>query len=215
MDNSAPLPKVDVGAVPPLPPMQSMPPATQMPSNPNPNTNTFAMSDEYDSVLDPTLMDMTAPHPASVLPQQAIPRAMLPFMHQLDVSVQSNYNSAPASVTSESPDSPNGIGISHHHIQGQGQGKGRQAENDLFAFYANNDNKGSMDDLSRPTSMTNLSVYGATKGTVTSASSESGVGEEFEEGGVPAPKGKKSHARKVSPHCRDRFMRHSEWRLTL
>ena len=176
------MPQVDVGAVPPLPPMQGMPPA-QVPSN-QPST-----SNELESVLDPTLMDMTVPHPEPDHPLQAVPRAMLPFMHQLDVSVGGSYNSGPASVTSESPDSPTANGIIQFH----------DGQADPFAFYANNDNKGSTDDLSRPESMTNLSVYGATKGTITSASSESGIGEDVGEGGVPAPKAKKSHARKVRP----------------
>lgn len=166
--DSIPMPLVDMGAIPSLPPMQALPPAALLPP--------AQASLPVESVLDPTLIDLTAPHPEPPAPQQAIPRTMLPFMHQLDVSVQGNY-SAPASVTSESPDTPSGVD---------------------FGLYSNNGDKGSMDDLSRPSSMTNLSVYGATKGTLTSNSSESGVGEDYEEGGVPAPKGKKSHARKVS-----------------
>lgn len=120
-------------------------------------------------MLDPSLFDVQPP------PTQ--PRAMLPIMHQLDVSVQGQY-SQPASSSSDSPATPYTIN---------------------FGLA----DKDSMNGLSRPPSMGNLSTYGATKGTLTSVSSESGVDDvEPSEagagnGGVPAPKAKKSHARKV------------------
>lgn len=167
-------------AIPPAttPALPAMPDVTQLPEG-NP-----APPPILEPSVDPTLHETAVPPPLPAMTQlpavpHNMPRAMLPFMHQLDVSVQGDY-SAPASVTSSSPETPNTLN---------------------FGLYSNFGDKGSVDDLSRPQSMTDLSVYGATKGTLTSNSSESGVGEDHEEGGVPAPKPKKSHARKVCHPC--------------
>lgn len=166
---SSPAVAASIAAVPHIPASISLPAQAAAPLT------------THEPAVDPALEDTPLPVPVqSQLPAMPphMPRAVMPFMHQLDVSVQGDY-SAPASVSSESPETPNALN---------------------FGFYSNVGDKGSLDDLSRPQSMTDLSVYGATKGTVTSASSESGVGDDHEEGGVPAPKAKKSHARKVGSY---------------
>lgn len=124
--------------------------------------------------IDPALMQPMAPR-QDISPIMQGKRPMPPAMHRLNTNV-SGDGSAPSSVVSSSPETPLGM---------------------HFGMYANSQGQDSFEDLSRVPSRSDLITR---KGTNTSASSEDGVvNGDLNQGGVPAPKAKKSHARKVSP----------------
>jgi hypothetical protein len=127
--------------------------------------------------LDPALFDAPPIVPLSISPKSQAKRPMPPVMHRLNTNVSaiSEY-SAPASVNS-SPETPMGL---------------------RYPLYSNTQGQDSYEDLSRFNSRTDLSTVGAKHGTDMSAESEDDAVDGDHEGGVPAPKAKKSHARKVS-----------------
>jgi hypothetical protein len=123
--------------------------------------------------IEPALMQPMAPR-QDVSPVMRGKRPMPPAMHRLNTNLTAGDSSAPSSVISSSPETPLGM---------------------HFGMYANSQGQDSYDDLSRVNSRSDLITR---KGTNTSASSEDGVINGDQQGGVPAPKAKKSHARKVS-----------------
>ena len=122
--------------------------------------------------IDPALMQPMAPR-QDISPVMQGKRPMPPAMHRLNTNL-SGDGSAPSSVISSSPETPLGM---------------------HFGMYAESQGQESFEDLSRVPSRSDLITR---KGTNTSASSEDGViNGDQNQGGVPAPKAKKSHARKV------------------
>lgn len=135
-----------------------------------------AAPDLVDLPLDPSLVD-TLPESGPAASPKVQQRPMAPAMHRLNTNVSANSSfNTPSSVTS-SPETPFGI---------------------KFGLYSNAQGYDSFEDLSRVGSRTDLR---AQHGTDISASSEDDAADEGYEGGVPAPKAKKSHARKVSFGC--------------
>jgi len=124
--------------------------------------------------IDPSFVQPVAARPESSPVVQG-KRPMPPAMHRLNTNVSNGDSSAPSSVISSSPETPLGM---------------------HFDMFSNGHAEGSYEDLSRVNSRSDLITR---KGTNTSASSEDGVvNDDQHQGGVPAPKAKKSHARKVS-----------------
>jgi hypothetical protein len=122
--------------------------------------------------IDPALMQPMAPR-QDISPVMQGKRPMPPAMHRLNTNLSGDC-SAPSSVISSSPATPLGM---------------------HFGMYANSQGQDSYEDLSRVPSRSDLITR---KGTNTSASSDDGlVNGDHSQGGVPAPKAKKSHARKV------------------
>jgi hypothetical protein len=141
----------------------------------------LAPADLVELPLDPALFDT---QPVRGLSTSTSPkmqqRAMPPAMHRLNTNVSANSSfSTPSSVMS-SPETPFGVGVK-------------------YGLYANMQGQESYDDLSRVGSRAHLRTQ---HGTDMSASSEDDAVDADHEGGVPAPKAKKSHARKVSHCCR-------------
>jgi hypothetical protein len=136
----------------------------------------MAPLDLLSPVIDPALMQTNLPPRQDISPVMMGKRPMPPAMHRLNTNV-SLADSVPSSVAS-SPETP----LNMH-----------------FGLYSNNQAQSSYEDLSRVNSRTDLSTCGARKGTNTSASSDDDlVHGGGDQGGVPAPKAKKSHARKVT-----------------
>lgn len=124
--------------------------------------------------IDPALMQPMAPG-QDISPVMQGKRPMPPAIHRLNTDL-SGDGSAPSSVISSSPETPLGM---------------------HFGLYANSQGQESFEDLSRVPSRSDLITR---KGTNTSASSDDGlINGNHDQGGVPAPKAKKSHARKVGP----------------
>jgi hypothetical protein len=135
----------------------------------------MAPLDLLSPVIDPALMQTNLPPRQDISPVMMGKRPMPPAMHRLNTNV-SLADSVPSSVAS-SPETP----LNMH-----------------FGLYSNNQAQSSYEDLSRVNSRTDLSTCGARKGTNTSASSDDDLVHGGDQGGVPAPKAKKSHARKVT-----------------
>lgn len=136
----------------------------------------MAPLDLLSPVIDPALMQTNFAPRQDISPVMMGKRPMPPAMHRLNTNVSAG-DSAPSSVVS-SPETPLGM---------------------HFGLYSNHQAQSSYEDLSRVNSRTDLSTCGARKGTNTSASSDDGlINANGDFGGVPAPKAKKSHARKVT-----------------